>query len=139
MLVTNTPTTTVGPSSSSSQNKTLGAAKSSSSTSNWLETSLLMAKALTAGVECLPFPYINGVFVVVVTLLETLQLLQKVKKNQRDLKDLCGDTLDIMTIVRDHLSAHGDTAATKFKRLCEDLESTYKDRPKASVTGSKRL
>lgn len=48
--------------------------------------------------------------------------LQKVKKNRDDLRDLCDDTLAIMKIVQDQISAHGDTAATKFKGLCEDLE-----------------
>jgi hypothetical protein len=48
--------------------------------------------------------------------------LQKVKKNKDDLRDLCDDALTIMKIVQDQTSAHGDTPATKFKDLCEDLE-----------------
>lgn len=51
-----------------------------------------------------------------------LSRLQKVKKNQDDLRDLCDNALTIMKIVQDQISVHGDTAATRFKGLCEDLE-----------------
>jgi nitrogen fixation/metabolism regulation signal transduction histidine kinase len=51
-----------------------------------------------------------------------LSRLQNAKKNQDDLRDLCDDALAIMKIVQDQISAHGDTAATRFKGLCEDLE-----------------
>ncbi|KAJ7251633.1 hypothetical protein C8J57DRAFT_1352189 [Mycena rebaudengoi] len=124
MSARSTPTA-VGSNFSSPQKKTVQASKSSPHvTSDWVGASLLMAKAITASTEFLPFPYVRGVFGVVVTLLETVE---KAKKNREDLKELCGDTLEIMKIVRDQISAHGDTAATKFKGLCEDLESCLKD------------
>ncbi|KAJ7230061.1 hypothetical protein GGX14DRAFT_553553 [Mycena pura] len=105
------------------QKKTPQASKSLCSTSDWVGTSLLMARAFAAGGECLPFPYVKGVFVVFVTVLETVA---KIKKNREDLKELCGDILDIMKIIRDQISAHGAAAATKFEGLCEDLESCLK-------------
>ncbi|KAJ7347574.1 hypothetical protein DFH08DRAFT_809307 [Mycena albidolilacea] len=74
--------------------------------------------------EFRPLPYVKGVFGVVVTLLETVE---NVKKNQDDLRDLCDDALTIMKIVQDQTSAHGDTAATRFKGLCADLESCLKE------------
>ncbi|KAJ7090648.1 hypothetical protein C8R44DRAFT_750881 [Mycena epipterygia] len=89
------------------------------SSSDWIGTSLLTTKTITAAAECAPFPYIKAVFGTVVVLLETVE---KVKKNREDLKELCDDALEIIKIVRDQISAHGGTAAEKFKGLCEDLE-----------------
>jgi hypothetical protein len=47
---------------------------SSSSDSDWLATLLLTAKAISAGVDCIPFPYVNGLFRMVVILLETVEV-----------------------------------------------------------------
>ncbi|KAJ6549247.1 hypothetical protein DFH09DRAFT_1169386, partial [Mycena vulgaris] len=92
---------------------------SSQARSNWLATSLVTAKAITAGAECLPFPYVKGIFGMVVNILETVE---KVKKNRDDLKELCGNIIDIIQIVENQISMHGDTAAVKFKGPCEDLQ-----------------
>ncbi|KAJ7640938.1 hypothetical protein B0H17DRAFT_1339233 [Mycena rosella] len=92
---------------------------SSESKSDWLETSLTTAKGITAAAECPPFPYVKGVFGMVVIILETVE---KVKKNRDDVKELCDNIMEIVSIVQDQLSSHGDTAAVKFKGLCEDLE-----------------
>ncbi|KAJ7115203.1 P-loop containing nucleoside triphosphate hydrolase protein, partial [Mycena epipterygia] len=43
------------------------------------------------------------------------------------MKELCADTVDIITVVRDQISAHGDTAAIKFKGQCEELERFLHD------------
>ncbi|KAJ7106302.1 hypothetical protein C8R44DRAFT_858347, partial [Mycena epipterygia] len=92
-----------------------------SPTSNpaWLEALLFNAKVITAGADAFPFPYVKGVFGTVVFLLEAVQ---KVKQNQESMKELCGDTVDIITVLRDQISTHGDTAALKFKTQCEELE-----------------
>ncbi|KAJ7657090.1 hypothetical protein B0H17DRAFT_1337892, partial [Mycena rosella] len=66
-----------------------------------------------------PFPYVKGVFGLVVIILETVE---KVKKNRDDVKELCDNIMEIVKIIQDQLSSHGDTAAVKFKGLCEDLE-----------------
>ncbi|KAJ7463371.1 hypothetical protein FB451DRAFT_1494488 [Mycena latifolia] len=92
------------------------------SNSDWLETSLTTAKAVTAAAECIPFPYVKGVFGTVVVILETIELPQKVKKSRDDLKELCENIMEIISIIQDQLSSHGDTAAVKFKSLCEDLQ-----------------
>ncbi|KAJ7635643.1 hypothetical protein B0H17DRAFT_1339628 [Mycena rosella] len=92
---------------------------SSQSKSDWLETSLTTAKGVTAVAECLPFPYVKGVFGLVVIILETVE---KVKKNRDDVRELCANIMEIVKIIQDQLSSHGDTAAVKFKGLCEDLE-----------------
>ncbi|KAJ6532141.1 hypothetical protein DFH09DRAFT_1284726 [Mycena vulgaris] len=92
--------------------------KSSPARSNWLATSLLAAKAVTAGAECLPFPYVKGILGMVVTILEAVE---KVKKNRDDLKELCSNIMDIIQIVENQLSTHDDTVAVKFKGPCEDL------------------
>ncbi|KAJ7270443.1 hypothetical protein C8J57DRAFT_1227089 [Mycena rebaudengoi] len=85
--------------------------------SDWLGASLITARTISAAAES--FPYLKGVFGTVVILLETVET---VKKNREDLKGLCGNVMEIITIVRDQTSLHGDTAAVKFKSICEDLE-----------------
>ncbi|KAJ7459368.1 hypothetical protein FB451DRAFT_1372062 [Mycena latifolia] len=101
---------------------------SSQSKSDWLATSLMTAKAVTAAAECIPFPYVKGVFGTVVTILETVE---KVKKNRDDLKELCDNIMEIIRVVQVQLTAHNDTAAVKFKGLCEDLENVLQDVLKA--------
>ncbi|KAJ6500312.1 hypothetical protein DFH09DRAFT_1336207 [Mycena vulgaris] len=91
---------------------------SSQSKSDWLAGSLTTAKLIAAGAECVPFPYVKGVFGTVVVILETVE---KVKRNRDDLKELCGNIMDIIKIIQDQLLTHGDTGALKFKQLCEDL------------------
>ncbi|KAJ7099066.1 hypothetical protein C8R44DRAFT_947277 [Mycena epipterygia] len=90
----------------------------------WLEALLFNAKMITAGADALPFPYVKGIFGTVVFLLEAVQ---KVKQNQESIKELCGDTVDIITVLRDQISLHGDTVALKFKTQCEELESFLQD------------
>ncbi|KAJ6547782.1 hypothetical protein DFH09DRAFT_1505737 [Mycena vulgaris] len=98
---------------------------SSQSKSDWLAGSLTTAKLIAAGAECIPFPYIKGVFGTVVIILETVEVRDygfvKVKRNRDDLKELCGNIMDIIKIIQDQLLAHGDTGALKFKGLCENL------------------
>ncbi|KAJ7661202.1 P-loop containing nucleoside triphosphate hydrolase protein [Mycena rosella] len=96
---------------------------SSQSKSDWLAFSLTTAKGVAAAAECIPFPYVKGAFGTVVVILETVE---KVKKNRDDLKELCGNIMDIVQIIQDQLSSHVDTAAVKFKQLCEDLEGFAK-------------
>ncbi|KAJ7101194.1 P-loop containing nucleoside triphosphate hydrolase protein [Mycena epipterygia] len=43
------------------------------------------------------------------------------------MKELCEDTVDIITVLRDQISAHGDTAALKFKTQCEELDVFLQD------------
>ncbi|KAJ7637414.1 hypothetical protein B0H17DRAFT_1279478, partial [Mycena rosella] len=97
---------------------------SSQSKSDWLAVSLTTAKGAAAAAECLPFPYVKGAFGIVVVILETVE---KVKKNRDDLKELCGNIMDIVQIIQDQLSLHVDTAAVKFKQLCEDLEGVLQN------------
>ncbi|KAJ7484211.1 hypothetical protein FB451DRAFT_1083573 [Mycena latifolia] len=87
-----------------------------SSNMDWLAALTFNAKAITAGVEV---PYVKGVCGTVVFLLETIE---KVQKNQESMQELCRDTVDIISVLRDQMSSHGDTAALKFKAQCEELE-----------------
>ncbi|KAJ7485741.1 hypothetical protein FB451DRAFT_1363568 [Mycena latifolia] len=97
---------------------------SPSSNSGWLPVLIFNAKAITAAAEALPFPYVKGVFGMAVFLLETVE---KVQKNRDDMKELCADTVDIITVIRDRISFHRDTAALQFKAQCEGLEGVLKD------------
>ncbi|KAJ7482436.1 hypothetical protein FB451DRAFT_1441693 [Mycena latifolia] len=101
---------------------------SSQSKSDWLATSLMTAKAFTAAAGCIPFPYVKDVFGTAVAILETVE---KVKKNRDDLKELCENIMEIIKVVQVQLTTHNDTAALKFKGLCEDLESVLQDVLKA--------
>ncbi|KAJ7703670.1 hypothetical protein B0H17DRAFT_1194160 [Mycena rosella] len=92
---------------------------SASDSSDWLATMIFNAKAITAAADTIPFPYVKGVFGTAVFLLETVD---KVQKNREDMKQLCADTVDIITVVRDRVSSHRDTAAIQFKARCEELE-----------------
>ncbi|KAJ7110589.1 hypothetical protein C8R44DRAFT_800292 [Mycena epipterygia] len=89
-----------------------------SSSKDWLANMILAMKAMAAGAEFIPFPYVRATFGTVVLLLETVE---KVKKNQDDLKELCGSIVEIVTILRTEVAAHGDSGATRFMGLCEDL------------------
>ncbi|KAJ6547814.1 hypothetical protein DFH09DRAFT_1505800 [Mycena vulgaris] len=91
---------------------------SSQSKSDWLASSLTTAKLIAAGAECIPFPYVKGVFGTAIVILETVE---KVKRNRDDLKELCGNIMDIIKIIQDQLLTHRDTDALKLKGLCEDL------------------
>ncbi|KAJ7711378.1 hypothetical protein B0H16DRAFT_1703516 [Mycena metata] len=93
------------------------------SKSDWLTPAILTAKTITAAAECAPFPYIKGVSGTVLILLETVVT---VKKNREDLEELCSSSTEIITILHDQILAHGNTAAIKFKGLCEELESYLK-------------
>ncbi|KAJ6527576.1 hypothetical protein DFH09DRAFT_162964 [Mycena vulgaris] len=97
---------------------------SSQSNSDWLAGSLTTAKLIAAGAECIPFPYVKGVFGMVVVILE---MVEKVKRNRDDLKELCEDIVEIIGIVQGRLSSHADTTAVEFRRLCEKLEGVLED------------
>ncbi|KAJ7699825.1 hypothetical protein B0H14DRAFT_3904471 [Mycena olivaceomarginata] len=99
-------------------------AGSSASGPDWLSPTILAARAITAAGECLPFPYMKGVFGIVVIFLETVE---KVTNNRDDLKELCGTAMEIMTILQDQIAMHKDTAAVKLKGLCEDFERLLRD------------
>ncbi|KAJ7854241.1 hypothetical protein B0H13DRAFT_1189095 [Mycena leptocephala] len=94
------------------------------SKSDWLAPTIVAAKMITAASECLPFPYVKGAFKTVVILLETVE---KAKKNRDDLKELCTTAMEIMYILQDQISLHGDTGAAKLKGLCKDFERFLED------------
>ncbi|KAJ7850967.1 hypothetical protein B0H13DRAFT_52122 [Mycena leptocephala] len=94
------------------------------SKSDWLAPTIVAAKMITAAGECLPFPYVKGAFGMVVILLETVE---KAKKNRDDLKALCTTAMEIMYILQDQISLHGDTGAVKLKGLCKDFERFLED------------
>ncbi|KAJ7328347.1 hypothetical protein DFH08DRAFT_815846 [Mycena albidolilacea] len=91
---------------------------------NWVSNSLLAAKAISAGVDCLPFPYVDGLFRMVVILLETVE---KLKKNRDDLKELCECTVEIIKTVSAQISSQGKTAALRLQDLCRELEHSLQD------------
>ncbi|KAJ6607831.1 hypothetical protein B0H10DRAFT_538833 [Mycena sp. CBHHK59/15] len=93
---------------------------SNTTSPDWLANFILTAKTITAAAELLPFPYVKGVFGAVVPILEAVQ---KVAKNQDDFKDLCASIVEIVTMLQEDISRHGDVAASRLKQLCEKLQS----------------
>ncbi|KAJ6547973.1 hypothetical protein DFH09DRAFT_632327 [Mycena vulgaris] len=114
------PASSTSPQTQAKGSQVFKSKSSSQSQSDWLAALLTTAKVIAAGAECIPFPYVKGVFGTVVVILETVE---KVKRNRDDLKELCGNIVEIIKIIQDQLVAHGDTGALKFKGLCEDLAS----------------
>ncbi|KAJ7852998.1 hypothetical protein B0H13DRAFT_2284218 [Mycena leptocephala] len=104
------------------------------SKSDWLAPTIMTARMITAAGECLPFPYVKGAFGMVVILLDTVEVWfivvyveAKVKKNRDDMKELCTTAMEIMYILQDQISLHGDTGAVKLKGLCKDFEMFLED------------
>ncbi|KAJ7439103.1 hypothetical protein FB451DRAFT_1192313 [Mycena latifolia] len=97
---------------------------SESSSPDWLPALLFNAKAIYAGAESLPFPYVKGVFATAIFLLETVE---KVQKNRDQMKELCADTVDIITVLRGQIWNHRDTAHLQFKVQCDELEAFLQD------------
>ncbi|KAJ6543520.1 hypothetical protein DFH09DRAFT_1390615 [Mycena vulgaris] len=114
------PASSTSPQTQAKGSRVFKSKSSSQSKSDWLAASLTTAKLIAYGAECIPFPYVKGVFGTVVVILETVE---KVERNRDDLKELCGNIVEIIKIIQDQLVAHGDTGALKFKGLCEDLAS----------------
>ncbi|KAJ7716912.1 hypothetical protein DFH07DRAFT_947527 [Mycena maculata] len=94
------------------------------SSPDWLGICLRTARVLATGAEMVPFPYVQGIFEMAVMMLETAE---QVQKNREGLKDLCEDTVEILKIVRDQISEHGDVAAARFMGLCKDLEKCLQE------------
>ncbi|KAJ7463243.1 hypothetical protein FB451DRAFT_1370720 [Mycena latifolia] len=120
----NSPNSLTSRSSDQGPGPPFRALESSAPDTDWLATLLFNARTMTAGAGVLPFPYVQGVFGTAVFLLETVQ---KVQRNRDDMKELCSDIVDIITIIRDRISFHRDTAALQFKVQCEELEGFLQD------------
>ncbi|KAJ7614804.1 hypothetical protein FB45DRAFT_1108929 [Roridomyces roridus] len=112
------------PSSTVPKRRHWGTKLLSEGASNWVGPALLTAKAMECAGEFVPFPYIKSAFGAVVLLLE---MVEQVRKNRRDLKDLCEDIQRVMKIIKHEVEAHGPTAATEFKGLCEEFEKCLQD------------
>ncbi|KAJ7436333.1 hypothetical protein FB451DRAFT_1307514 [Mycena latifolia] len=89
-----------------------------STSKDWLYSMNFAARAMAAGAELIPLPYIRAAFDAVVLFLETVE---KIKKNREDLKDLCASMMEIVVLLRDEISVNGDTGAMRLKDLCENF------------------
>ncbi|KAJ7714751.1 hypothetical protein B0H16DRAFT_520140 [Mycena metata] len=90
---------------------------SSSSSRDWLGNCILAARVICASADYVPFPYIKTVFGTALAFLETVE---RIKQNRDDLEELCLSTLQIVSILKEELSFHGDTAGIRFRGLCEE-------------------
>ncbi|KAJ7446614.1 hypothetical protein FB451DRAFT_789210 [Mycena latifolia] len=93
-----------------------------SSDSDWLPALIFNARAISTGADSVP--YLKGVFGTALFLLETVE---KVQKNREQMKELCEDTVGIVTVIRDQMWRHKDAANLQFKGQCEELQSFLQD------------
>ncbi|KAJ7861817.1 hypothetical protein B0H14DRAFT_3134425 [Mycena olivaceomarginata] len=91
-----------------------------SAAKDWLVHMILGVKTIAAGAEFIPVPYIRAACGTVVILLETVD---KMKKNREDLLDLCESIVEIVRLLQDEFSAHGNVAGVRLVGLCEDFIS----------------
>jgi hypothetical protein len=73
-LTMSSSSTPTAKASSPLQKRRFLGSKSLPQNSDWLTPSILTARTVTAAAECLPFPYVKGVFGTVVILLETVEV-----------------------------------------------------------------
>ncbi|KAJ7210420.1 hypothetical protein GGX14DRAFT_565632 [Mycena pura] len=106
--------------SSKGSNTAHGQPSVDSTTTEWLEPLLLVARAGVAAGEACSIPYVKGAFSVVVLLLETIQTMGK---NRDDLKDLCDNSVKIMDIIQRRISSQQGTRADKLIELCKEFET----------------
>ncbi|KAJ7168441.1 hypothetical protein C8R46DRAFT_1267467 [Mycena filopes] len=99
--------------------KTLPSAMAKSK-ANWLGTAITAAETVEAAAKLAPFPYVKDVAGVIVRILKAIEQL---KKNREDLKELCESSTEIASFLHDQIVQYGNTAAVKFKGLCEELKS----------------
>ncbi|KAJ7089923.1 hypothetical protein C8R44DRAFT_861348 [Mycena epipterygia] len=85
---------------------------------DWLPNMIFAVKTMAAGTDFLPLPYVRAAFSTVAIFLETVD---KITKNRDNLKDLCASMVEILVILRDEISVHGDAAAGRFMGLCENF------------------
>ncbi|KAK7042802.1 hypothetical protein R3P38DRAFT_3260739 [Favolaschia claudopus] len=91
---------------------------------DWLAGTILTLKTIAATAEVATLPYIRAVLGTVVILLETVE---KMKKNRDDLLDLCASIVEIILLVKDELSCHGEAVGTRLAGLCEEFISLLRD------------
>ncbi|KAK7007564.1 hypothetical protein R3P38DRAFT_2644879 [Favolaschia claudopus] len=87
---------------------------------DWLAGTILTLKTIAATAEIAPLPYIRAALGTVVILLETVE---KMKKNRDDLLDLCASIVEIILLVKDEVSCHGEAGGTRLAGLCEEFIS----------------
>ncbi|KAJ7607626.1 hypothetical protein DFH06DRAFT_1066608 [Mycena polygramma] len=112
-----------GPQTTSSRRglqRLLGKSKAQAPSSGWLAPSILIVRVTAAAAECAPFPCVSGVFGAILSILETIE---KGQKNHDDLKVLCQNIQEIVTILQQQLLSHGNTAAVRLRDICEELET----------------
>ncbi|KAJ7107547.1 hypothetical protein C8R44DRAFT_858016 [Mycena epipterygia] len=88
-----------------------------SGSKDWLANMIFAVKTMAAGAEFLPLPYIRPAFGTVVLFLETVDIT----KHRDNLKDLCASMVEILIILREEISAHGDATAVRFMGLCQNF------------------
>ncbi|KAK7007534.1 hypothetical protein R3P38DRAFT_3027784 [Favolaschia claudopus] len=119
----------------------LSAVPPSSERQEWLAQTILTVKIFATAGEFAPFPYIRAAFGSIIIFLETVE---KATKNREDLLQLCASIMDIVMVVQNEISSHGEVAGARMAGLCEEfimllrtLQQTLEDmlRKEAGVKG----
>ncbi|KAJ6601876.1 hypothetical protein DFH09DRAFT_1069425 [Mycena vulgaris] len=87
----------------------------------WKSPRARLKGTIPIGAELIPIPCVRVAFGTAVLFLETVN---KSKRNRENLKDLCGTTLEIMTILREGTKDHEKHATPRLAGLVEDFIST---------------
>ncbi|KAJ7615636.1 hypothetical protein DFH06DRAFT_1343604 [Mycena polygramma] len=88
--------------------------------SEWLSTSVDIARGLVSVSNCVPFPYVNTALSAGLMLLE---LIQTVGQSDEDLKYLSESVVAIMKLLREEVESH-PTENTLFRNVCEEFTSS---------------
>ncbi|KAJ7615670.1 hypothetical protein DFH06DRAFT_1239759 [Mycena polygramma] len=87
--------------------------------SEWVSSSVGIARGLVSVANCVPFPYVNTALTAGLTLLE---LIQTVGQSDEDLRYLSESVVAIMKLLREEVESH-PTENTPFRNVCEEFTS----------------
>ncbi|KAK7042810.1 hypothetical protein R3P38DRAFT_2892308 [Favolaschia claudopus] len=96
----------------------VGLVNTAISTNDWLARTIVAVKALAAGAEFIPFPYVRGAFGSVIVLLETVD---QMKRNRDELRELCANVVDIVFLIQKEISVHGELTDLRMTKLCQEF------------------
>ncbi|KAK7045118.1 hypothetical protein R3P38DRAFT_2882667 [Favolaschia claudopus] len=91
---------------------------SSSSSNQWLSSSITIARGLVAAGNCAPLPCIGAALSAGLAFLE---MIQTVGRTTDDLKYLAESVLSLMKQLQDESEVHPNDSQPRFCRVCEDF------------------
>ncbi|KAK0239397.1 hypothetical protein EDD85DRAFT_949250 [Armillaria nabsnona] len=84
-----------------------------------IDSCLQTVKLIAAAGEIAPFPFIKGVALCAVVILENIQ---KAENNRSDMQELAKSIVSTLVAVRDIVIEHGPTSASHFQNICVEFQ-----------------